>query len=133
MNKIPEDIQKAIDLLKTSEKINSHKKRIDLFTDAFDILNDSLDEHPEFEEMIKNMKKANIRNLLQKLKNTRPSLEEPEAVWYILIFLTIAKNETKSVTQEDESLWKYLIEFTSLWTEKVPSEIRTIISNELGI
>ena len=133
MNKFPEKIQEAVDLLETSEKINSHPKKIDLFKEAFEILSESSSKHPEFEEKIKNIKKSYTRSLLQKLKDTMPNLNLWPAIGYILIFLSNAKNETKLVIHEDDSLKNYLFEFISLWSDKAQGELRAIISSELGI
>ena len=50
---------------------------------------------------------------------------------YILLFYVEVKDETLAIIKSDSNLYNYLIEFTGLYSEKVPSEIRTVIDQML--
>lgn len=129
-----EDILALIEIFEQAEKNNRVDKKVELFKHAINRSSELIEEFPEFKNRIKNVRKANIRSILLFLSTERPDIDLGDFIDLILIFLNKSKQETREVIKEIPSLKKYLIEdFTSLWAEKTPEEIRTVISSELEI
>lgn len=128
-----DDILALIKIFEQAEKNNKVDKKVELFKHAINLSSELIEEFPEFKNKIKNIRKANIRSILLFLSTERPDIDLADFIDLILIFLNKSKQETREVIKEIPSLKKYLVDFTSLWAEKTPEEIRTVISSELEI
>ena len=128
-----EDILALIEIFEQAEKNNKVDRKVELFKHAINLSSELIEEFPEFKNKIKNIRKANIRSILLFLSTERPDIDLGDFIDLILIFLNKSKQETREVIKEIPSLKKYLVDFTSLWAETTPEEIRTVISSELEI
>jgi len=126
-----EDILELIEIFEQAEKNNKVDRKVELFKHAINLSSELIEEFPEFKNKIKNIRKANIRSILLFLSTERPDIDLGDFIDLILIFLNKSKQETREVIKEIPSLKKYLVDFTSLWAEKTPEEVRTVISSEL--
>jgi len=120
----PEEIIEARRLLSEFEKAFDPSDKSDLFNEAFEILNDYLDDEPEdkFSKLANNIKTTYAKKLL----NSFPEGESLDLVDWLEYLVIIMKNmkEFTPLLDADEILHNRIKTHCSFWAE----DIKKIIS-----
>jgi len=126
--KLPEDITRALDLLKFSESSDTHQTKIKFFKEGIDILNECLEKVPQYKQLLKNHKLSYTRSLITNLSNTKPAIIFDDWLEYVFIFCINVKEEIIQILKADPKVRIYFIDFLALWAEKIPSELKESFS-----
>ena len=108
---LPEDITRALELLRHSENIDSHQERARLFRSGIDILNHCLNHFPQHEELIKDYKLSSVKTLLTTLNSARLAMATEEWFEYVNLLCITVKEEVRPVLESDPELRRYFLSF----------------------
>ena len=108
---LPEEITRALELLKSSENIHSHQERVRLFNDGIDILNSCLNDFPHHEHLIKSYKSSHARSLITQLSSTRPDVSLDEWLEYVNLLCIKVRKEISEIIETDPEMRRYFLNF----------------------